>query len=256
MADESYVKEGRGVAAKIGATSNVRDLESQVTSREELTSAVCNETATAKMFCEEYGSLLRWNPQWGWLIWNGERWERDGSGYLIQMAGNIGQTFRESAAQCRDEKTALQMFRWAKHVESAKGIQAILKLAESRCFAPVADFDSDPMRLNFINCAVDLRDGKRLPLEPAALCTKVIDARCRRKAFHSRWDAFLECVQPDPDVRGYLQRAVGYSLSGSTREQCFFVLWVPDATARAPSSTCCLGPSVHTTRRRRTRAHL
>jgi putative DNA primase/helicase len=39
------------------------------------------------------------------------------------------------------------------------------------------------------------------------------------------WDSFLQRIMPDPEARAYLQRAVGYSLTGSTREQCLFFCW-------------------------------
>jgi putative DNA primase/helicase len=46
-----------------------------------------------------------------------------------------------------------------------------------------------------------------------------------KKAHCQRWDSFLERVMPAPEARAYLQRAVGYSLTGSTREQCLFFCW-------------------------------
>src|SRR3712207_7764806 len=34
------------------------------------------------------------------------------------------------------------------------------------------------------------------------------------------WEAFLERVLPDPSVRAFVQRAIGYSLTGAITEQC------------------------------------
>jgi putative DNA primase/helicase len=46
-----------------------------------------------------------------------------------------------------------------------------------------------------------------------------------KEAHCPRWGSFLERIMPAQEARAYLQRAVGYSLTGSTREQCLFFLW-------------------------------
>jgi putative DNA primase/helicase len=50
-------------------------------------------------------------------------------------------------------------------------------------------------------------------------CPIIIGAAC------PRWEQFMEEVFPDPDLRHYVHKAVGYSLTGDIREQCFFFLY-------------------------------
>ena len=39
-----------------------------------------------------------------------------------------------------------------------------------------------------------------------------------------RWEAFLDRILPDPEVRAFVHRAIGYSITGSVGEQVLFFL--------------------------------
>jgi putative DNA primase/helicase len=56
-------------------------------------------------------------------------------------------------------------------------------------------------------------------LNRGLLITKMMDARYDPKAPRPTFDAFLEVVQPDPEIRDFLQTFAGYSLLGRTTEQ-------------------------------------
>jgi len=192
--------------------------------REAQATTICNESNTSALMHANYAGFVRWNPQWGWLIWDGVRWRRDEAGEIIRLATGLGRGFRDLAANYRDVRVATDFFRWAKHCESEKGARAVLKLAEHRFHEPVESFDADPHALNFEDGTLDLRDGAMRPHDPADMITKTTGCRYQPGAPCPAWERFLEEVQPDPGIRAYLRRAVGYSLGGSAREQCFFVL--------------------------------
>ena len=47
------------------------------------------------------------------------------------------------------------------------------------------------------------------------------------------WDEFIERVSGgDADLASFCQRMVGYGLTGTTREQCFFVLYGSGANGK------------------------
>src|SRR5215813_6461988 len=50
---------------------------------------------------------------------------------------------------------------------------------------------------------------------------------------HPAWDAFLERVQPDPEVRAFLKRLCGYCLTGVTREHKFAFFWGTGANGKS-----------------------
>ena len=101
-----------------------------------------------------------------------------------------------------------------------------MALARSEPGIPIlpTDFDQDPFLLNVQNGTIDLRTGELRPHRRADLISKVIpldydpDARC------PRWDAFLREVTNDrSELVDFLHRAVGYALTGDTRERALFI---------------------------------
>ena len=86
------------------------------------------------------------------------------------------------------------------------------------------DLDADPWLLNLPNGTLDLRTGSLRPHRREDLITNLAPVPFDPDADCPTWRAFLERVQPDEAVRGYVQRAAGYTLTGDTREQCLFLL--------------------------------
>ena len=54
-----------------------------------------------------------------------------------------------------------------------------------------------------------------------------------RNASCPLFEKFLAQVVPDEKVRAFLQRALGYSLTGITEEQCFFFLYGPGSNGKS-----------------------
>jgi putative DNA primase/helicase len=84
--------------------------------------------------------------------------------------------------------------------------------------------DTEPMMLNARNGVVDLATGERLKHSPDHRMTLQAAAVYRPDEEAPQWDEFLRRVQPDPEMRAYLQRVAGYCATGRTDEQAMF-LW-------------------------------
>jgi hypothetical protein len=94
--------------------------------------------------------------------------------------------------------------------------------------------DADPWALNVLNGTVDLRTGDLRPHDPADLITKCRARRLRPGRDDARWDAYLAVRSRRRRARRWLQRAVGYTLTGDTSEELLFFVHGP---ARAGKST-------------------
>jgi len=117
--------------------------------------------------------------------------------------------------------------KWAMRSEGAPRIIAMLRMAESdpRMSVEPEDFDKYPWVLNLRNGSIDLKWGRFRCHQPEELLTKLAGPEYQPNAQCTRWKQFLaEVFEPHPEIIPFLQRAVGYTLTGETREECVFVL--------------------------------
>ncbi|MFO0557210.1 MAG: phage/plasmid primase, P4 family [Polyangiales bacterium] len=187
----------------------------------------------ASRFAEEYRDRLRFVPERGWYAWTGTYWRFD------DQAGLRGaQDFARELAARADADELLEASKRARTSEalfSRAKIQAIETLARARSalVAHVEDFDRDAYLLNCRNGMVDLRTGALLAHDPEQLCSREVPAEFDIDAKASVFEAFLARVQPDPEVRAYLQRWAGYCATGSVKEQCLVVHWGTGANGKS-----------------------
>lgn len=118
-----------------------------------------------------------------------------------------------------------KFIKWAVSCQSDTRINACIRQAKARpqLAAKIEDFDSDPDVLNVANGVVDLRTGELVPHSPDRLMMLQSPVAYDMDAPCPKWEKFLDRVQPDPEVQAYLQRALGYSLTGSMAEQALFI---------------------------------
>lgn len=168
--------------------------------------------------------------EWGWLAWTGTHWSRERGLYLLRSATEDTLIRRMQAAEelYRGSSKAAR----GKADEIRKGskptagrIQAVLFILEHRLLRQAAEFDADPWLFNVQNGTLDLRTGALRRHDPNDLITLLAPVKFDAAAAAPLWAVFLEQMIPDPTVREFLQRALGYCLTGSTREQAMFYWW-------------------------------
>ena len=110
---------------------------------------------------------------------------------------------------------------WATKSMSAKGIAAMIQLAQSLPGIVIhhARLDADPWLLNVDNGAIDLRTGCLRDHDRNDLCTKLAPVAYDPDASCPTWDAFLSrAMGGNSELVAYLQSLIGYSLTGVVRE--------------------------------------
>jgi len=124
-----------------------------------------------------------------------------------------------------DEAARAGACKYALRMEKHAELKAAIQLARSEGGIPIGleDLDADPWLLNVRNGTVDLRDGAIRPHRREDLLTHLCDIEFDPEASAPRWSQFLKEIIPDEEVRDFLRRAVGYSLTGDTREHVFFI---------------------------------
>lgn len=79
-------------------------------------------------------------------------------------------------------------------------------------------FDADADHLNTASGYLSLESGEVRPVSADEYPTRVTGATFQPDATSAVWDRFLERILPDPAVRSYVQRLLGYALLGEVRE--------------------------------------
>ncbi len=162
-----------------------------------------------------------------WLCWDRRRWQVDDSGAVYRRAVDTVRLLYDVAAQVDDRARRKAFAEWAIKSESRARLDSMVALAANHADVLVqpSELDADPWALCVDNGVVDLRTGKLRPHDRDDLTTKIAPVRFEPEAPAPRWRKFLaEVFEPHPDLVPFIQRAVGYSLTGSTREECLFLL--------------------------------
>lgn len=170
------------------------------------------------------GRRLRYAHEWSkWLVYQNGVWVIDSSEALVteQAKAVARNLFRLAADLPGDERHTLWKF--AMQCEHSSAIGNMLRLARGipGVLVDIKQLDADPWLLNVINGTVDLITGRLRNHDPDDLQTMQAPVIFDAHAVSSRWLHCVERWQPDPLVRGMLQRAVGTGITGQAMENLF-----------------------------------
>jgi putative DNA primase/helicase len=196
------------------------------------------ELRMSERLVERFGGDLRYcNALGGWHIWTGTHWALDEKRAARERAKDIARQIAHEAAEAAD----LELFRAAKRAGSSAGVSAILDLASSVPGVVFAASESnrDPWALNCTNGTLDLRTGVLRKHDRAEVITRCCPVAYDPNAKAPFFEKFLEEIQPDPEVRSYLSRLLGYAANGVVREHILGVLWGTGQNGKSVLADCC-----------------
>ncbi len=185
------------------------------------------DLGNAKRIVARHGHNLRYVKTWGcWLVWDGARWRRDDTGGVVRRAKDTVTNIYGEAAGQQDEGLRKELARHATRSESEPRISAMITLAESEPGIAITpdQLDAHPWLLNCTNGALDLRTGTLRAHRREDLITKSVAAAYDVEATCPTFARFVDRIfAENGEVIGFVQKAIGYSLTGDTREQALFV---------------------------------
>lgn len=179
----------------------------------------------ADRFIEQHGGLVRWDPILkSWFVWNGNIWQPE-SHSVGQLATDTLRglmDYRQNeSAYSRAELT--RVMKRADESGTYARKRAMLLEVQDRVSMQNSAWDADPMLLGCQNGIVDLRVGELIGAYPEYFISKAVAAPFDSEARAPRWEKALREWFPDqPEMHLYLQRCVGYAITGSVKEQAFW----------------------------------
>lgn len=163
-----------------------------------------------------------WNPALGWLAFTGAKWEDVSDAAIAEdvRLWTLDQ-FAEALKKLRDagDRGAAeeQVDGW-RSMLSGHRIRTMVVMARGAVEIKHELFDADLEAINTKSGMLALSDGHLTPTGPADYTTKITGAAFEPDAQSDLWDAFIERILPDQEVRAFVQRLLGYSMLGVVRE--------------------------------------
>ena len=188
------------------------------------------DTGNAHRLYDRFGEIIHYSyNRKKWMYWDGKMWRTDDSGEIKKLADVICEDIKREALLEQDEKTQMDMLKWATRTASSKGKEAMIKECQHLDGIPagVDDFDSYPDYINCQNGIINLRNGELLPHDANFMMSKICysdyDISGNQPVL---WLRFLDDItNGNKELQEYIQRSVGYSLTGSNEEQCAYFLY-------------------------------
>jgi len=184
------------------------------------------DLGNSQRMVRHHGHELRYCHPWAkWLIWDGKRWRVDNQGNALQMSKDIPRDIYAEAANCESKDRRDTLSDYGRRSESQAKLTAALALAQPDLAVLPEKFDQHPWLLNVENGTVDLHTGEVRPQCRDDFITKLAPVAYGENADAPRWEKFLnEIMGGSRELVSFLQRAVGYSLTGDVREDALFFL--------------------------------
>jgi len=187
-----------------------------------------HDEGNARCLLATVGDKFRYSKVYGWMMWNGQFWQRESSEQELDLA--VATMLKQRAKLAIDaDKEAIAKA----SLPSMRHIKAARELFDELVPATVSEFDADPDTVNAANGEINLRTGTFTPHAAGQMYTYAFNADYNPQADMTEWEDFLgDVVGGGPEMVRYLQKSLGYSFTGHTSEECFFYLWGPPRSGK------------------------
>jgi putative DNA primase/helicase len=195
------------------------------------------DVGNAERFHDQHGADVRYTVDTKtWFEFQDPRWVGDATAAIMQRAKATVRRINIEVAEAEDDKEREALRNHAKKSESEARLNAMVSLVRWEPGIPMGltDFDCDPFLACALNGVLDLQRGEFRPARREDLLTKQIPVAYNPAAWCPRWIKFLtEIMGGNQNLIQFLQRAVGYSLTGDVREQVLFFLFGSGANGKS-----------------------
>ncbi|MGD3155781.1 phage/plasmid primase, P4 family [Staphylococcus warneri] len=190
-----------------------------------------DDTGNAERLKDLFGDNIRYNyTSKTWMYYDGKRWKNDDTGRMKILTDKVVDNMKNEKlfiAEGVDEED-MEKYRYRHWKDSRNHNKKVNMMKECEHLLPVTNetFDNDFNLFNTQNGFINLKQGVINDHEKQNYFTKISNVEFTDKADCPKWEEFLDDIfLGNQELVRFVQRAVGYSLSGYTTEQVLFVLY-------------------------------
>jgi putative DNA primase/helicase len=182
-------------------------------------------------------------PELGkWVIWDEHYWRIDATGAVMEMAKRTAFEIYAEGERVTDSNIRDRIAQHSKVSQQAPRLEAMIKLAKSlpTLVLPIEELDADPWLLGMENGTLDLRRGELMFAKRKDYITRTSPVAFDAAATCPVFEGFVDKIMGgDQSLVHYLQRVVGYTLTGDTSAQCLFFPSSCTAPGQTAKARCC-----------------
>lgn len=181
-----------------------------------------HDEGNAQCVHKRYNGRFCHNGAFGWMHHTGTHWTSEGAEAAVERAITETLEARMAAGIAAGASQYGQLIKDC--IPNNRKVNAAKGQLQSLVYASVDSFDSDPDLLNCKNGVVNLRTGTITPHSPDQRFLYCTPVAFNPMADFTMWTKWLEEATSKEDAE-WLQTAVGYSITGHTREEVLFYLF-------------------------------
>jgi putative DNA primase/helicase len=207
---------------------------------------IYTDTGYARRMYDRFKDRFRYNSvEKRWYVWEpgASAWEARDACTVTAAAESIAEEamraldreLERGAGEERRGKLIEQLYKQALTAMSNARISALVNRFQNQPGITVDPdaFNNNTDLLNLGNCTYNLSTGVVANHSPDDMQTMTFGADYDPDAVCPRFERFMSEVLPDPEVRAYVQRALGYSLTGRPTKRVMFLLHGPSGTGKS-----------------------
>lgn len=189
-----------------------------------------DEIGIGNAFADYFKPIARFNGDRNiWYVYDGSVWQPDENALAVaELAKYLADALYTFALTIKDEDTRNRYIKRVQKLQQRKHRKTMVEDAKSVYPITMSAFDSNKFLFNLENGTLDLNTLTFKPHDPKDFITKISHIDYDPEAVCPRWIQFVDEVMEGKEaVARYLQKAIGYSLTGDTSLECLFIMFGP-----------------------------
>ncbi|MCP1848370.1 MULTISPECIES: phage/plasmid primase, P4 family [unclassified Bradyrhizobium] len=181
------------------------------------------DTDNAQRLATRFSNEIIYTKGRGWLVYKEGRWLPEAGPQCIELAKDAARMIAHETQYLGTDQAKAARAQFAKASLSKGGLERMLDLAKGLVAVDDRQLDADLWLFNTANGTVDLRTGYVEKHDPSDLLTQISPVVADRSAKCPLFKKFLKRItKNDKRLIRFIRNAIGYSLTGETKEQVFF----------------------------------
>jgi len=191
-----------------------------------------------RLFADVYNGIAQYVPERKkWYVYSGQRWIPDvGSLKVMELAKDLADALLMYTLTIKDENIRTNYLEQCRKWQQRRFREIYLKEAQSIYPVSIEEFDADRYLFNCENGTLDLLNMEFREHRATDKITKLAPVTYEPTAYCERFNSYIsEIMSGDTEKAKFLQKVLGYAISGDTRYECMFFLY--GATTRNGKGT-------------------